>query len=117
MSMESELVLVLKAVCPRVFSDVAPHGAAEPYLVWQCDGGETLRFLDNTPGSQRNSSVLVSVYSLTRKEALALIREAEDALCASTPLTVDPDGEPVTTYEDDTRRYGAIQRFSIWADR
>lgn len=117
MSMESELVTLLKTVCPQVYPDVAPNGAPRPFVVWQVLGGVSLRFLDNTAGDKRNTYLQVSVYSPTRLEALALIRAAEDATCASQAFQVSPQGEPIGTYEDDTKLYGALQRFSIWAGR
>ena len=117
MTMESDLVTLLKAICPRVYPDVAPAGTVTPFMTWQGLGGESLRFVDNTAPDKRNTYLQVSVYSTTRLEALALIRAAEVALCASGAFTVNPQGEPISTYEDDTRLYGAIQRFSIWATR
>ena len=117
MSMESELTTLLKTVCPRTFPDVAPSGTAAPFIAWQLLGGESLRALDNTAFDKRNSYVQVSVYSLTRTESLTKIRAAEDAMCASAAFICRPMGEPLTTYEDDTRLYGAMQRFSLWAAR
>jgi hypothetical protein len=76
-----------------------------------------LRFVDNTAPDKRNTYMQVSVYSTTRLEALALVRAAEAALCGSATFVATPQGEPMTTYEDDTTLYGAIQRFSIWAVR
>ena len=117
MTMEAGLSTLLKTVCPRTFPDVAPSGTAAPFLAWQLLGGETLRALDNTALDKRNSYVQVSVYSLTRAESLTKIRAAEEAMCASTAFTCIPMGEPLATYEADTKLYGAIQRFSIWATR
>lgn len=117
MSMESDLVTLLKTICPRVHPDVAPAAPTLPFLTWQELGGVPVRFLDNTAADKRNTYTQVSVYSATRAEALALIRAAEDAMCASLLFAVSPMGEPIATYEDDTKLYGAIQRFSIWAAR
>lgn len=117
MSMESDLVTLLKTICPRVYPDVAPAGVTRPFIAWQVLGGESLRYVDNTAPDKRNTYLQVSVYSATRLEALALIRQVEDALCASTLFAVDPHGEPMSTYEDDTKLYGAQQRYSIWAAR
>lgn len=117
MSMEADLSTVLKTVCPRVFPDVAPSGTAKPFMTWQALGGESLRFLDNAAPDKRNTYMQVSVYSTTRLEALNLIRAAEAALCASPAFIVKPQGEPISTYEEDTTLYGAIQRYSIWAAR
>jgi hypothetical protein len=100
-----------------VFPDVAPSGTAKPFIAWQALGGESLRFLDNAAPDKRNTYMQVSVYSVTRLEALNLIRAAEAALCASHAFIVKPQGEPISTYEEDTTLYGAIQRYSIWAAR
>ena len=117
MSFESDLSTLLKTICVRTFPDVAPSGTAAPFIAWQGLGGESLRFVDNTAPDKRNSYVQVSVYSLTRAESLNKIRAAEEAMCASTAFTCIPMGEPLATYEPDTKLYGAIQRFSIWAAR
>lgn len=117
MSMESDLHTLLKTVCPRTFPDVAPSGTAAPFIAWQGLGGESLRFVDNTAPDKRNTYMQVSAYSTTRAEALALIRAAEAALCASPAFVCKPRGEPISTYEEDTKLYGAIQRHSIWAAR
>lgn len=117
MSMESDLVTLLQTVCPRVFPDVAPANTAKPFVTWQPLGGESLRFLDNAAPDKRNTYMQVSVYGTTRLEALNLIRAAEAALCASPAFIVKPQGEPISTYEEDTTLYGAMQRYSIWAAR
>ena len=117
MTMESDLDTLLKTICARTFPDVAPSGTVAPFIAWQLLGGESQRALDNTAFDKRNSYVQVSVYSKTRGESLSLIRAAEDALCASPAFTCTPMGEPLATYEGDTKLYGAIQRFSIWAAR
>ena len=117
MSLESDLNTLLKTVCQRTFPDVAPSGTAAPFIAWQALGGESLRYLDNTAPDKRNTYMQVSVYSKTRAEALALIRAAESAMCASPAIIVKPQGEPISSYEDGTQLYGSIQRFSIWAAR
>ena len=117
MSLESDLNTLLKTICPRTFPDVAPSGTVAPFIAWQGLGGESLRFVDSTAPDKRNTYMQVSVYSTTRLEALSLIRAAETALCGSAAFVVRPQGEPMSTYEDDTTLYGAIQRFSIWAVR
>ena len=117
MSMESTLDALLKTVCARVFPDIAPSGTDTPYATWQGIGGETIRFIDNTAGGKRDTLMQVSVWSKTRSEALTLIRQIEDLLCASPSFQCRPEGEPVSVYEDDTLLYGSIQRFSILANR
>ena len=115
MTFEEQLFTVLQAACPRVFPDVAPLGTVTPYLTWQQLGGESLRFVDNTAADKRNILLQVSCWSKTRTEATDLIRQIEDALCASVLFIASPEGEALSLLEDPLR--GCIQRFSIYATR
>lgn len=117
MSMESNLATLLKGVCVRTYPDLAPPNTATPYVTWQGLGGKSARFLDNSAADKRHTLMQISVWSKTRLEALTLIRQAEDALCASATFYAGPQGEPLSTYEADTQLYGCIQRFEIWATR
>lgn len=117
MSMESGLAALLAAICPRVYPDVAPGGTATPYITWQGLGGEVARYVDGSAADKRNTLMQVNVWSATRLEALTLIRQIEDALCASALFVARPQGEPLSTYEEDPKLYGCIQRFDIWAAR
>ena len=117
MSLESDLSTLLKTVCPRVYPDVAPMNTVKPWVTWQGLGGRTMRMLNNTAADKRNTLMQINVWSTSRLEANTLMRAIEDALCASTSLTVRPEGEPLSTYEEDTLLYGALQRFSIYSHR
>lgn len=117
MTFETDLSAVIKTVTPRVFPDTAPDGTAAPYVVWQAVGGKTMRFLNNQAGDKRNTLMQVSVWSATRLEALSLIRQIEDSLCAAGQFTCTPEGEPVSTKDFTSNLYGSIQRFSIYSTR
>lgn len=117
MSMESDLVTLLKTICTRTFPDVAPELTAKPYITWQGIGGESVRFVENTAADKRNTLMQVNVWSATRQGALTMIRQIEDAFCSSALFTATPQGEPLSTYEYDTESYGCIQRFDIWSTR
>ena len=117
MSMETTLATLLSAICANTYPDVAPEGAAMPYVTWQQLGGASMRYADNAPMDKRYPLVQVSVWSATRLSSLALIRQIEDALCATADFVAEPQGEPFSLYELDTQRYGNIQRFDIWAAR
>lgn len=117
MSMESDLYTVLKAICPRVYPDVAPAGAATPYVTWQGIGGESVSFLDNTAADKRNTLMQINVWSETRLQALQTIRDIEGAMRATSAFVCKPLGEPISQYEGDTQLYGAFQRYDIWAAR
>lgn len=117
MSLEIDLFNILRDVCPRTFPDVAPSGTITPYVTWQGIGGETHYYVDNTPADKRNPYMQISVWSKTRLEAVQVIRQVEAALTSAATFTATPEGEPMSTYESDTKLYGCIQRFDIWASR
>ena len=117
MSLEADLIPLLQAICPRTFPDLAPSGAATPYLTYQHIGGESLRYADNTAMDKRYPLIQINAWSKTRLEALTLIRQVEDALCASASLQTTPQGESLSTYEADTQLYGSIQRFEVFGAR
>lgn len=117
MSFEGQLDSLLKTVCLRTFPDVAPIGTVAPYLTWQQLGGANLRYLDNSAPDKRNVLLQVNAWSKTRTEATALIRQIEDALCASALFIAVPEGEALSTFEPDTLLYGSLARFSIYAAR
>ena len=115
--MEADLQSLLLGVCPRVFPDIADELPPRPYVTWTGIGGQTLRNLDNTTGDKRNSLTQINVWCDSRVEALTLIRQIEDAMCASTAFLAVPQGEPLSMFEEDDDLYGCLQRYSIWASR
>lgn len=117
MSMEAPLIAALQAICPRVFNDVAQAGTVRPYITWQAIGGESIYTLSNAPIDKRNTLVQINVWSASRPESTAMARDIEAALAANSAFTATPSGEPISVYEDDTKLYGAIQRFAIWHAR
>lgn len=117
MSIETQLYTALSALCPRVFPDFAPVTTARPYVTYQFIGGKSIRFLDNTTGNKRNSRVQINVWAGTRLEAMTLSRSIEDALCASTVFTAQPEAEPIGDFDADIPVYGAIQDFLIHSTR
>lgn len=118
MTLEDELVAVLAAQCPRSYPGRAPVGVALPYLLWQHIGGTSLRFLDNTAGDKRNAVIQITVWGPNVKAALLLLRGVEDALCAAVDKFIaEPQGEPVTAWDDAHEYDGFLQSFSIWGSR
>lgn len=115
--MEATLTTLLKAICPRAYPNVAPPGTVAPYITWQPIGGESLRYGDNTAPDKRNTLLQVNVWSKTHLEAVTMIRQVEDAICASSAWQATPQGEAVSDYESDTELHGSLQRFDIWATR
>lgn len=117
MSMEADLQTLLVGICPRCRVDFFSTLPTMPYVTWQLIGGRPWRWLDNTPADKRQSRVQVNVFSATRKESLELIRQIEEAMCASTSFTATPDAEPMTDFDADMAVYEAIQDFLVVAPR
>lgn len=97
----------------RVYPDEAPIGAALPFIVYQQVGGAPLNFLAGVP-DKRNGRFQFDVWSTTRKEAAALIRQVEDTLRANQTLLADTMTGALATREPETNLYGFTQDFSIW---
>jgi hypothetical protein len=117
MSLESDLYAALSAICPRVFPDVAPSGTVSPWITWQQIGGQALSYLGREVPDLRNAFIQVSVWAPSRLEANTIAAQIETALTTSTAFTAKPVDAQYATYEDDTRLYGAAQRYSIWDSR
>lgn len=117
MSLETDLHGILVSICPRVFPDVARGTPDRPYVTWQHIGGQSLRYLSGVAADKRHSVIQINVWSLTRAEALVLIRSIEEAVCLAPEITARPQGEAMSLYEPDTELYGSLQRFDVWSAR
>lgn len=115
--MESDLVSVLKTVCPLVRPDVAEPGDAPPYITFQHIGGTPWRYTDNAAADRRHSLIQVNAWATTRTAALSMIRSVEEALCAAGAFTARPASEPIGDVDEGTGRRGCIQDFDIWSSR
>lgn len=115
MSAESHVFSALKdLVDDRVYPDVAPPGVQEPYIVYQCVGGKATNFLGGETPSKTNARVQVSVWSLSRLQTSALVKQVEQAMRASAALQTTVLGSAVSDHEPETQRFGARQDFSVW---
>jgi hypothetical protein len=116
-TMESSLQALLVAQCDTVWRGVAPAKQTAPFVTWQEVGGRTLRYVDNTAADKRNTLVQINAWASSSSAAATLIRAIEDALAATTSFVAEVQGEALATYEEDTKLFGAIQRYSITATR
>lgn len=117
MSIETQLVTLLKPLCPRVRPLVGEEGLQTPYIVYQVIGGESINAMDNSLPGQRRVLMQVTVWSPIAIDSLALIQAVEATLRAATVFTAQPGGEAVPTHEPLTGLYGQIQRFRILGNR
>ena len=117
MALETDLVLVLQSICPRVIVGVAPVDTIQPYITWQHAGGPSLRYMDNTAVDKRKPEIQVNAWASTPLQAFTLMQQVEAALCAATAFTAVPLSEPVGAYDDADIASGYLQTFSILGDR
>lgn len=117
MSLETDLVAALQAVCPRVYPNTAPLNAASPFVTYIHIGGPVWRYADNTAADKRMAWLQIEVWATTYAEALSIIRQAETALCASVPLNARPQSEPTTVDGSYEGMYGLMQDFEVVAER
>lgn len=118
MALESDLMAVLLAVCPRVVVGTAPYGTTMPYVTWQHIGGDPLEWLDNTVADKRNVQIQINTWDSTPLKAFALMQTIEAALRAAMPqLIARPVSEPIGAYGDGDETPGYLQTYTIWGAR
>lgn len=117
MSLETDLVAIIGALCPRVFPDVAPHETASPYVTWQQVGGMASTYIEGTLADRRNALIQVNVWSDTRSSATTLALQIESALANATQFQARPQGALIAAVDDIGNQRGTIQDFDIWANR
>lgn len=117
MSLEAELVTVLKAVSPHVYAGFAKTSTPRPYIIFQQIGGDVIVSLSNQLGDLENAFMQIDVWADSHSAAKAAIRQIEAALVSSSVLTARPLSAPSSDYDADMERYSSRQDFSIWAAR
>lgn len=117
MSLETDLFTVLSAVCPRVYPDVAPPGAALPYVTWQQIGGSAPTYVEAAQPDKVNGYIQINTWAATRLEANTLARQIETALVTSALVQAKPMADLMAAFDEDTELRGSMQDFDIWAAR
>lgn len=113
MTVEADIFNALKAITAnRAYPDVAPVGAARPYLTYQQVGGDAVNFLEGANPGKRNGRFQVNAWADTRAAAASIARQAEDAM--RTAFKCEVLGGLVSVFEQDTKLYGTRQDFSVW---
>jgi hypothetical protein len=114
MTIESDLqTLLATLVDGEVYPDVA-NKPDLPYITYQQVGGESIAFMEATVPSKRNARFQINTWAETRLQASALMRQVHDLVITTVALQATALGEPVATFDEDTKRYGARQDFSLW---
>jgi hypothetical protein len=117
MSLETQLVALLKVRCDRVFPDEAPFGTATPYVIFQQVGGQAPVYVEGAVPNRRNAEMQITVWDVTRSAANALSQQIEKDLIETTTIDAKPLGALRSSVSDLPDRRGASQDFDIWAAR
>ena len=117
MALETDLMALLRAECPRVHVGTAPYGTQQPYVTWQHIGGESLRYTDNTPADKRQPLIQLNVWDTPALAAFELIQRIVERLCLAEAFQAKPLGEPILAYDDADIATGYLLTFSILGDR
>lgn len=115
MSVESELVAVLRSACPRVFADMASVPPESPYVIWQGIGGPATRYADNQAADKRRVRVTITSWAESREAANTLAQDIEARLASAAAIVARPDSEAAAIVEPDNSPplYGAQQDFLL----
>lgn len=121
MAVEATIFAALKDyVEGRVFRDIAPPDRQTlPRITFQQIGGVAVNFLGPEAPSKRNERFQINVWAARRDDAMALAREVEDTLRATTTLAPTVLSSAVALFEPKAGPggidlYGSMQDFSFW---
>jgi|GEM_PF-5929583 len=112
--MEAILEAVLKEICPRTYTTVAPSGVQTPFVVWQQTGGKDYSYLENS-SALRNACVQISVWASTPMQGAGIRDQIEAVLRHLEDLSCTPSAAHHMTYEPETKLHGVQQVWEIWS--
>lgn len=117
MSLEPELVALLKTVSPRTSAGIASPDTKTPYITYQQYGGQVVVSMDSKLGDIENAEIQVNVWADSYTDAKSAIKQIESLLLAAASITATPLGAAAADYDADMKRHSFRQDFSIWAAR
>jgi hypothetical protein len=118
MSLEALITATLgPLVGNRIFPDVAPLDTPRPYITYQQIGGAVVDYTDNTVADHANANLQINVWSDTRLQTSALVAQVEAALVTDSDTQARAMSGPVSDYDEDLKRYGTRQDFTVWYPR
>jgi hypothetical protein len=113
MATEAQLITAVKTVVTRFYPDFAPDGTATPYATYQQVGGDAENWLEGGVGSGRHARIQINVWSDTRLQANALMKQIEEVVKA-TPFFAHAMGALIARADPTTKLRGAQQDYSFW---
>ena len=117
MTIEADIVTVLKTVTPLVFLDFAPVTTTRPYVTFQQIGGLPINYVNKELADNKNGEFQINAWGSSRVQVAALMLQIEEALRAASAFVAEPMSQPVSDYDHDVPVYGARQDWTIWSER
>lgn len=113
MTIETDLYTAINGTfAGGAFADTAPATTTLPFCIYQGVGGQPIStFCGN---NDSNNVIQFWVWAKTRNEANTKMRELA-AIVTAAPLRGVSQGGFVAEFNEVTRTYGAMQRFSFWS--
>lgn len=118
MTIEALIYTAIKTLCAnRVYFDIAPMGAAMPYITFTQVGGEAFSHMANTVPDKQNGRFQFNVWGNSRSQCSALMAQIESAMVTSAAFQARPIGAPQSLYDADMQIFGSQCDFSVWSSR
>jgi hypothetical protein len=115
MSLETDLVALVKTRCAQVFPNEAKLNTPRPYVIWSRIGGASNTYLEGTLPNLRNAMIRLEAWADTQGVADALIALIEQDIAAQT--MGQAVSESVTGGDIELVLSMTRQDFTIWATR
>jgi hypothetical protein len=116
-SLESDVLAVLQAQCPRVYPSQAPLNTVRPFLTYDHLGGDALRYMDGTAANKRMAQLQVTVWAADKPTAITLMLAVEEAMCTAAAFSCAPVGALQSGYEYEGEIFRSFQEFSVLGAR
>lgn len=113
MSLETDVVAVLQAQCPRVYPSQAPLNTQRPFLTYDHLGGDALRYMDGTAADKRMAQLQITVWAADKPGAVSLMLAVEEAMCTAAGFSCAPVGALQSGYEHEGEIYRSFQEFTV----
>lgn len=117
MTTDEKITALLRSICARTFCDFAPTDTDRPYCTYQVIGGDTLSYLDAVVPNKANAEIQISIWSDSRLEAAALMKQVEAAMITATNMQASPAAAAAADFDADMNVRSARQDFTVWDDR
>ena len=113
MTIETDLYAAINATfAGGAFADTAPADNPTPFCIYQNVGGQPVTTFCGD--AERNNVIQFWVWAATRNEANTKMRALASIVTAA-PFRAVSQGGLSAEFDDITRTYGAMQRFSFWS--